>query len=489
MSGECFTTPGFPSACVGIWVELPTTELVCAQGDERIRRARGLIAGLDAMQEVNTILLPCLPSAEGLMSRLFADATRPGRLCSDKLKVLPAGQDPARRDTLAQKFHDRRAKVLGRLSAIGATSSLRSWRASLARLGESPRRPFAATRRIIKLARLRALLWVTDVRLAALRSLPPPHASVVAHLRRRRVSVTWFLVAGKGTSGHGLLGPKIVDVGCFPTAGQEGSESDAAVRRLGETATVIVAPSRHAATMIGERVSRIAVAVIPPAPLPSVASEEGESGSRQRLAEELRSLFAGGGLIRLHRHFCDFPFEQVEYLVAPSPRGPSPILPAYAGVLRRHRRNVKLLVDGQLPQGNGPVADVHSLGLSFDVAEAGGLPETARARLLRHARAVVVADLDGACLPPIFAEAVTAGTPVVLGRSPAVREAIPNADLSSPWSFDVGIGAESSLVQAILHVLDHGEEVLDRQRVILKRLAARTWHDVAAEHLRLAPRT
>jgi hypothetical protein len=41
----------------------------------------------------------------------------------------------------------------------------------------------------------------------------------------------------------------------------------------------------------------------------------------------------------------------------------------------------------------------------------------------------------------------------------------------------------------MLHVLDHREAVLDRQRVILKRLAARTWHDVAAEHLRLAPRT
>lgn len=488
MSGDVSTTPGCPPACVGIWVELPTAELVCAQGDERIRRARGLIAGLVAREDVNAILLPCLPSAEGLMGCLFSDATRPDRLMSAKLKIVPAGQDPVRGDILAHRLRERRARVLGRLASIGATSSPWSWRASLARLAESPRRPFAATRRMIKLARLSALLWVTNIRLSALRHLPPPHASVVADLRRRRVSATWFLIAGNGASGHGLLGPKIVDVGYFPPAGQKGAESDAVVRRLATTSAVIVAPSRHAATMIGKRVGGLPVAVIPPAPLPSVISEEGEGGSRQLLADELRRLFVGGRGIRLHRHFCDFPFEQVEYLVAAPPRGESPILPAYAAVLRRHRRNVKLLVDGQLPAGHGPVADIHSLGLSFDVAEAGGLPETARARLLRHARAVVVADLDGVCLPPIFAEAVAAGTPVVLGRSPAVREAISDADLSGPWCFDVGIGAEASLVQAILHVLDHGGDVLDRQRVILKRLAARTWHDVAAEHLRLAPR-
>jgi hypothetical protein len=43
-------------------------------------------------------------------------------------------------------------------------------------------------------------------------------------------------------------------------------------------------------------------------------------------------------------------------------------------------------------------------------------------------------------------------------------------------------------VRAILHALDHRDEVLARQRAMLTRLANRTWADVAAEMLGLAAR-
>lgn len=477
---------GCPSGCVGIWFELDTAELAAAQGDERIRLARGLVQGLDAIPEVESVLVPCLPSSEAIMGRLFGDATQPDRLMSAKLRLLPVGKDPVHRDAVANWLRGRGERARSRLSDIGATTSPRSWPGSIRRVVEQPRRPFAVLKRIVKLVRLSLMAWVVDAGAGVLRALPSPHASVAATLRRWRVSATWFLVSGRGLYGRRLLGPKIVD-GChfIATANQEESMSDTPLDRLARGSAILVAPSRHAAAVIRGRAGGLQVSVVTPAPLPAVAATRDAQASRRLLADELRGVFSGGDATSLHRHFCDFPFERVEYLVAVPPRGPSPILPAYAAVLRRHRRNLKLVVDGLLPRGDGPVADVHSLGLSFDVAEAAGLPEPARARLLRHARAVIVPDLDGWCLPPTFAEAVAAGTPVVLGRSPAVREVLPDADLSSPEYFDVGEAAEESLVRAILHVLDHGAEVIARQVGVLDRLVTRTWRDVAAEHLKL----
>lgn len=478
------TAPNLPPRCVGIWLELETEELAAAQGEDRIRLARGLITGLDSIPEVESILVPCLPSAEGIMVRLFGDAMRPGRLMSAKLKLVPVGPNLVRREALVERLRCRRARALGRLAAIGATPSPWSWQASFNRLAESPRRPFGVTRRLLKLVRLSLGSWVTEARLAVLRCLPLPHAEVVACLRRRRVSATWFVLSG--TSGWRLPGPKIVDGGGFvQPESVDRAKGNAALHRLVRAASGIVAPSRRAAATIGSLVGGRAVSVIAPAPLPASFAVADEGESRRRLAEDLRELFAGGAVTKLHRHFCDFPFERVEYLVAAPSRGATPILPAYAAVMRRHRRNLKLVVDGRLPSGRGHVADIHAMGLTFDVAEAAGLPEDARARLLRHARAVVVPDLDGPCLPPVFAEAVVAGTPVVLARSPAVREVMPDADLSSPEYFAVGSGAEESLVRAILHVLEHRDEVLARQRGLLARLASRTWQDVVQDYLRL----
>jgi glycosyltransferase involved in cell wall biosynthesis len=250
----------------------------------------------------------------------------------------------------------------------------------------------------------------------------------------------------------------------------------------------VVAPSRHAADAVAGALDGRVCHVIPPAPLPVSPDASGEQAARQQLADELRELFSAGVHAPLHRHFCDFPFERAEYLVAAAPRDDSaPLLPAFATVLRRHRRNLTLLLDGRLPRGDAPRGEVAELGLSFDVGEAAGLSEAARARLLRYARAVIVADSDSGCLPPIFSEAVALGTPVVMGRGAAIREMLAPDELAATEYFDVAVGADG-IARAILHALDHRAEVLARQRAILARLAARTWADVAADILGLVPR-
>lgn len=479
---------GFPPRSVGIWIEAATPLLETAQGTDWIRFARGLVMGLDAMPGVESIVVPCLPSAAPIMARLFADATRPDRLLSDKLMLLPAGRDPMRRATISSLILRRRARAVERLAAVGAAPSPYTWRDAVARLAEQPvSQPILMlrmTRRLAKLVRLSLLSWGADAALAALQRLPAPHTRVVADLRRRRVSATWLLAAYAGASGRLLPGPKLLDLGgVIVPAASHPRAAESVIRRLAAEADAIVAPSRRVAALRPCR--RLPVSIVPPALLPSARGELDEDESRRQLADDLRALFQGGGHRPLHRHFCDFPFERVEYIVAAAACGPTPLLRAYALVVRRHRRNLKLVVDGLLPRDDGPMQEVHALGFSFDVAEAAGLSEQARIRLLRHARAVVVPDLDGGCLSPTFGEAVAVGTPVVLGRTPAAQEAIPADDLASPEYFDVHDEPEAAACQAILHALDHPADVIARQQAILARLAARTWRDVVAARLRL----
>jgi glycosyltransferase involved in cell wall biosynthesis len=480
------STAAAAQATVGLWIELDPSLPAPACCDERIRRARGLVAGLDALPGVGSILLPCLPADVAAIEALFADAGRPGRLVSDKLRVVAAGRDPTVRRAVIAWGERRRNGCLDRLAGLGATASLGSWRAAVAKLAEAPkRRAFAAPRRIIKLAKLWGRLQIVEAILAAVRMLPPPQASAVADLRRRGPWARWIVSPAATAAARRLRGPKLLDLG-----------SDASppvrmrhvLRRLAVAAVAVVAPSRHVADAVAGLLRGKACHVVPPAPLPVSPAVTSEEAGRLRLADELRELFSAGVRAPLHRHFCDFPFERAEYLVAvPTGGDPGPLLAAFATVLRRHRRNLTLVIDGRLTRGEGPLDEVERLGLSFDVAEARGLSEAGRARLLRHARVVVVADGDGGCLPAAFSEAVALGTPVAMAGSPATRETLTADELATAEYFDAERSVDG-IASAILHALDHRDEVLARQQAILARLANRTWDDVAADMLGLVPR-
>ena len=475
-------TPPTP-ATVGLWIEFDAASPAPLAGDGRVRHARGLVAGLDALAGVEAILVPCLPADVQAMTALFADAARPERPLSDKLRVIAAGRDPALRRAVIARAERRRDACRDRLAGLGATGSPWSWRAALAKLAEDPtRRAFAVPRRILKLAKLTLRMKVAELILAAARKLPPPQASVVADLRRRGMWAPWIVLPAATASARRLRGPKILDLGGgLPVRGP-------ALARLARAAVAVAAPSRHAADLAADALAGRPCHVIPPAPLPMAVAPASDEESRRQFGDDLRGLFTGHETRPPHRHFCDFPFERVEYLVAAIPGGDAgPLLPAYAAVLRRHRRNLKLLVDGRLPRGDGVFDEVESLGLPFDVAETAGLGEAARARLLRHARAVVVADGDVACLPAVFGEAVATGTPVVMGRLAAVREVLTPEELAAAEYFDPGCG-QAEFARAIVHVLDHRDAVLARQRAIVARLATRTWADVAADALRVGRR-
>lgn len=462
-----------PPVTIGLWLEVDATGRVMLPSDGPVRHARGIVTGLDALPDVKLILVPCLPADVEAMTALFTDVSRPGRLLSDKLRLIPAGRDPALRRALITRAETRRKACHERLTGLGATGALRSWRAALARLAEEPtRRSLAAPRRVIKLAKLTLSLRVAEAVLAVLRQSPPPQANVVTDLRGRGLRVPWIVLPAETAAARRLPGPKILDLG------GASSVRGPTVSRLARAAVAVVAPSRQVADLGADDIAGRPCHVIRPAPLPFVVAPTSEEESRRRLADDLRRLFAGDEKRPPHRHFCDFPFERVEYLVAASPAGQhGPLLPAYASLLRRHRRNLKLLFDGRLPRGDAVSDEVESLGLPFDVAATAGLGEAARGRLLRHALAVVVADGDAGCLPAVFSEAVAAGTPVVMGRLAATREVLMPEELAAAEYFDVP-GEPAGVARAILHAVDHHDAVLARQRAILARLTTRTWADV-----------
>lgn len=203
-----------------------------------------------------------------------------------------------------------------------------------------------------------------------------------------------------------------------------------------------------------------------------------------RLAADLRGHFSKP---KPHRYFCDFPFESVDYLVVSSKCRPyknyAAILHAYEDILRRHRRDLKLMVTGHLSGNPDLAAILHLRGLVFDVVEATNLPEDVHTRLIQHARCLVIPTLFEGALPFGFAEAVSLGTPVAMARIPVVEEVLTADDLAATEYFRPGDVA--AMTRSILHVLDKPGAVLDRQQRIVAGLEQRTWADVAADYLAL----
>jgi glycosyltransferase involved in cell wall biosynthesis len=189
----------------------------------------------------------------------------------------------------------------------------------------------------------------------------------------------------------------------------------------------------------------------------------------------------------LNRHYCDFPFEDVEYLLVSSKCRPyknyAGVIQAYEHVLRRFRRNLKLIVTGHLSGQPELVAELRRKGLVFDVIEATNVPDHVHSLLLANAQMLVIPTLFEGGMPFGFCEAIGMGTPCVMSRIPVVEETLTQEELATCEYFDPT--DVSAMTRAILHVLDNREQVLARQSVIRERLLCRTWSDVAREYLAL----
>ena len=157
------------------------------------------------------------------------------------------------------------------------------------------------------------------------------------------------------------------------------------------------------------------------------------------------------------------------------------ILEVYDAILRRHRRNIKLVVTGNLDSDHELAFFLQEKGLVFDVIQSWNVGEDLHSRLIRHAELIVIPTIFEGGMPFAFAESVGMGTPCAFSRIPVFTESLTEQELAGPEVFNPR--DSGSIERTILHVLDHRDEVLKRQKLVIERLSQRTWTNVAEECL------
>lgn len=485
---------------VGIWMEMTDAALADSHGEGLVRWARAFIRGVDRLAEVKRIVIPCSHSAQPIVERLFSEACIDDdsfALISKKLVIAPLTSGDSLWSRLRVWADRKRKRAKERLESLQVTANPLSWPGSLLTLAkESPSSLgliLLSVSRLTKILTATLSLGLTGAVRPLIRRLRSPSESLAEAANRAYPEISWVIPNPGWAASSQLAGRKIVNIADivyreFPLPGVSAAELEQHAESLvrnAEAADKIVCFSEHVAqrhirTTLPAEASK--TVVIPHAPFPSVRPALTPAESRRKLGDALRHHFS---TLLPNRHYCDFPFEDVDYLFVSSKCRPyknyAAILEAYEHVLRRSRRNVKLIVTAHL-SGNAELASLlHHRGLVFDVAEATNVPDEVHTLLIQNARMLIIPTLFEGGMPFGFCEAVGLGTPCVLSRIPVVEETLTRDELTSPEYFDATDTA--AMTQAILHVLDNRQSVLERQEAIRQRLMARTWQDVAAEYL------
>lgn len=188
---------------------------------------------------------------------------------------------------------------------------------------------------------------------------------------------------------------------------------------------------------------------------------------------------------KLNRHFCDFPFENVDYIFigdcTRTVSGMQYAITAYEQLLRRYRLNCKLFVNSDLD--SNPVVSrlLHSRGLVFDVFQTPPLDRTLYASLIKHAKCLLVPDRPDGVIPISYYEAATLGTPVAMCKT-SINSGVYG---ESTWT-----GREffhksdpHDIAECVRYVLENQDEVRKTQFEQYMNLADRNWSAVAEELL------
>ena len=182
----------------------------------------------------------------------------------------------------------------------------------------------------------------------------------------------------------------------------------------------------------------------------------------------------------------DFPFDEAPFLFVSSRIRPHKnflnLFRAFETVLRTHRRSLKLFMTGNLDEPRQqPLRDfLLARRLEHDVISLPRMPTDALAAFHHLAALTVVPSLFAAAFPSAFSESVSVETPIVMSSNPTTREVIPT-ELQTRMLFDPY--DVDSIAAAILHGLDHREELLVRQKALNVALHRRTRENVVDEYL------
>ena len=486
---------------VGVWIELDVAILQQCYGEGLIRWLRYFIRGIDELPAVKEVIIPCTDEAAPVMRQLFAESRHSGDddcLISKKLLVKAFSLKESCIDLWQNWLGKKIAHLENQLDSLGnQLGSKRILKQVFRKILEKPSTPKLLMKRIalsvicIKDLALRRLLLM-------LRRWTAPGNYLFARLALKAdesfPGTSWIIVNPKWKNSSIFEGRKIVTIPDLvyrefqldAFTEQEIQAHTKAVREVAAAADKIICFSSHVvqqqiAGLLPDHDSR-KIRVVPHAPIRPSSFLDSENDSRAQLGNELRQLFSSE---QLHRHYCDFPFERMRYMLVSSQVRPyknyKRLLKAFDAVLRRHRRNIKLVVTGDLNSNEDLLLFLQERGLVFDVIQARNLKENLHMRLIRHAELIVIPTLFEGGMPFGFAEAVGMGTPCAFSRIPAFMESLKEQELAGPEVFNPR--ESGSIEKAVLYVLDHRDEVLKRQQMIVERLSQRTWANVAEEFL------
>ncbi|MBN8819788.1 MAG: hypothetical protein J0I80_13840 [Sphingomonas sp.] len=249
---------------------------------------------------------------------------------------------------------------------------------------------------------------------------------------------------------------------------------------------------RHVVPLLNAPESRIQVVPLAPpdlAPLlPFVQDRRRTEASYKSAADLLRRHAALTG----HSYLCDFPFEEVPFVVTATQdrvtKNLGRVAEAVRRIVQRQRQNMKLLVTARIEFGADwtlmpKVVEEHLF--NRDLISVRDVPRKVHAALFHCATVTVHPTLFEGIIGSLpFYESLSVGTPCILARGPHVNELLESEPDLKPYVFDpYDIDGMANL---IVHVRDNREAVLAAQRVIYARLVEYGWDQVAEAYAQAA---
>lgn len=185
----------------------------------------------------------------------------------------------------------------------------------------------------------------------------------------------------------------------------------------------------------------------------------------------------------LSRYFVDLPFECIDFIFFPSQlreyKNFYNLVLAFEKVLRRNRRDIKLITTGFLDSHT--VTEIKKYivekGLGFDILSFSNIPTEVLYGFMKLAKTTVCPSFFEGGFPLSFLESVKLETPVICSKMPNIKEFIDWDNSFNDYFFDPH--SIDDIAKLILHVLDNGEKILEKQKKILNAKFSYDWNTYA----------
>lgn len=186
-----------------------------------------------------------------------------------------------------------------------------------------------------------------------------------------------------------------------------------------------------------------------------------------------------------HPYLVDFPFSSVDFIFAASNIRPYKnylrLIQAFEYIVRRERRNLKLVVTGDLRSQPEVWNYLVQSGLTIDVVSLPRVPTSLLQCLFRGAKLTVMPSLFEGGFPLNFCESLAQETPIAMSAIPTVRELIPSGHFLDKTIFNPK--SVSDMVKTILWCLDNSDEALKLQKTFFEDLKKNNWELAAKRYV------